>query len=901
MTRHTAIPKDFRDWHTLDTKVILHHFEVDPAKGLDEKEVARRQDVFGFNRIPDHKRTPGIFLLLRQFSSPLVYLLGVAGIVSFILSERVEAGVIIGALFLTVSFGFFQESRATRTIEALKRVVKAQARVIRNGEEDLIEADELVPGDILLVREGDKVPGDARILEAWNLETNEAAITGESITVIKTPERLEAGIPLPDRANMLWMGTIVARGKGRVVVSGTGGSTELGQISKVVQEIEEIRTPLQERISGLARFLTFFVFSLTAGIFLLGIWRGVAAREMFVTSVAVAVAAVPEGLVITLTVILAIGMMRLFKKKALVRDLRSVETLGSATVICTDKTGTLTQGNMKVFDIVTLAESGGRELALKIGLMASDARVENPRDSFKDWRIAGHPTETALLEAALESGLHEDYLKRDEEFIDEIPFESKNQYMATLAKFKEKENILYVKGSIEKVLDASCSLWLGGHIADGVVVGELSPAKARHFYEAHDTLSKEGLRILALGYRILPLDTRLTPLHTKDRTWQILEHPLENLIFVGLVALKDPIRPGVEASLKLVKRAGIRVVMITGDHKLTASAIARELELGADDGRVVEGKDLERMSDEELEKAVSHISVYARISPHDKLRIVHALQARGEVVAMTGDGVNDAPALKKSDIGVAVGSGTDVAKEAADMVILDNNFRTIVRAVKEGRVTFDNLRKVLVYLLADGFTEVVLITGSLLFHLPLPVLAVQILWVNLVEDILPTFALAFEPAEKDVMKISPRKRSEPLLNSDMKFLIGIVGVFTNVFLFSVYLWLYRAYGNSQLDYIRTIIFAGLAFGTLTYVFSIRSLRHPIFHLDFFSNAYLWATVGFGLMLLLIAIYVPFFQNLLHTVALQHMFDWFLIMEIGIFNIAAIELGKWIFIRPKKTV
>ena len=622
-------------------------------------------------------------------------------------------------------------------------------------------------------------------------------------------------------------------------------------------------------------------------------------------SVAVAVAAIPESLVVALTIILTIGMTRLLKKNVLVRKLVSAETLGSTTVICSDKTGTLTEGKMRVVEVFTDDESEKetirdfelKSFALEISVIANEAYIENPREDTLKWKLHGDPTETALFEAAIDAGLGAHIVSRERQVLDEIPFESDQQYMATMvyepnlkSKIRNaKQKTIYYKGAPEKILSA-CS-----YIAD---LG--SPDAKKHLYENHtaklqkkyEDLSKKGLRVLCVAYRNLPDSIALNGHNIQFEKFNQIEDTLKDLVFVGFIALKDPLRESAKDTIRMARNAGIKVVMITGDNIFTARSIAGELGLAVSSSNLIEGKDLRKLSDGDFRKIISKITVYARIMPQDKLRIIDAFQSKGEVVAMTGDGVNDAPALKKADIGVAMGAGTDVAKEVSDIIIMDNNFRTIVQAVEQGRVIFDNLRKVTTYLLADSFTEIILLGGSIIAGFPLPIVAAQILWVNLVEDGLPTFALSYEPKEKDVMNLPPRGRFTPVLDNEMKVIIFIVGIVTDLFLLGVFLWLYNT--TNDIAYARTMTFVALGLNSLVYIFSIKSLRHTIFSINVLNNKYLIGSVIFGFLMLMIAIYVPFFQDILQTVPLT-IKDLGIVALISSLSLVGIEISKAIFI------
>ncbi len=885
--------KFMESWHSLSVRQVLKKLSSS-KNGLSAEEVKKRLAKFGPNALPQKKRFTRLGIFLSQFKSPLIYLLVVAGAISFSLNNAVDAYIIFAAVLITVAFGYAQEQKAESTLEKLEKMVKFKVRVMRGGKEEEVTAAELVRGDIVILASGDRIPADIRIIEARNFEVQEAALTGEAMPIQKNPGKIDAGIPLTGRTDMAFMGTIVSRGRATGVVVETGTKSEFGKIAQSLAEIKEEKTPFQKKISHLARWISLLILGIVSMLFVGGLLRGIEFTEIFAASVAIAVAAIPESLVIAVTVILAIGMLRLLRRKSLVRKLVAAETLGGTTVICSDKTGTLTEGTMKVAEVYVESDDA-RELALRIGMTANEAFVENPKESVTKWNIHGDPTEKALVRAGISAGLADTLIESDKNILDEMPFESENQYMATLfsQQSQKRGNLIYYKGAPEKILGA-CK-----YVHDPEVRGnkkQLYRTKTEKLTKTYEDFSRAGLRVLAVAYRDIPSSVKIGEKDVRLEKLSQLENVLSELVFVGFVALHDPIREGVKSTIQKTREAGIKVVMITGDHKYTALAVARELGIVVNDGKIIEGGELARMDDKTLKKEVSKISVYARILPHDKLRIVEAFQRNGEVVAMTGDGVNDAPALKKADIGIAMGAGTDVAKEASDMIILDNNFKIIVRAVEQGRVIFDNLRKVVTYLLADSFTEIILIGGAIIVGLPLPVLAGQILWVNLVEDGLPSFALAYEPKEKDIMKNPPLGRKAPILDREMKAIIFIVGIVTDLLLLGLFLWLFNATEN--IEYARTMVFTALGVNSLLYIFSIKSLRRSIFRIDLFNNLYLVGAVLFGFAMMMAALYVPFLQGVLRTVPLSPG-DWALIGGLAVIEITGIEIAKKVFIIRRK--
>lgn len=870
------------NWHTLSPEKVFSLLKTSP-KGLERKEVEKRLQKFGPNKLPEEKRLTRLSILLNQFKSPLVYILLFAAAVTFFLKEFVDLGVILAAVVLNAIVGFVQENKAEQTITALKRAVEQKAKVIREGREHEVEMEEVVPGDILLVEAGDKVTADARLFETVNLALVEAALTGESVPSEKTVKILPKGINLADRENMVYQGTTVARGRGRAVVVATGIKTQFGKIALMVKEAVEEKTPLQKQLVHFGRFLTIVLSLACFLILVVGLWEKRPFQQMFTTAVAVAVAAIPEGLLVALTVILAIGMQRILKKKALVRKLVAVETLGGTNVICLDKTGTLTLGKMQVADIWTWdqksasVDSGAKShlSALEIGLLCNNAVIENPEEALENWKILGDPTEQAILTAGYSAGLDKEKLEKEMPRVDEIPFDSETRLMATLHKNRSyKTYMTYTKGAPERILGLSSFVDKNGQKV------RLTEEKKKKISGIHEGLTRKGLRVLGVAYK-------------EAKSEKLEARSLEGLVFAGLIGLKDPLRPEARETVEQCRRAGIRTVIVTGDHKLTTQAIAQEVGLPAKAENILEGEELDRMSNEELRKAAQKVRVYSRVEPRHKLRIIDALQANGDVVAMTGDGVNDAPALKSADIGIALGSGTDVAKAAADLVLLDDNFKTIMAAVREGRVIFENLRKVVLFLLSNSFTEIILIVGSLFLGLPLPLLAAQILWVNLIEDGPPSMALAFEPEEPGIMDNPPRKKEEPILNTEMKVIIFVVGILTDLVLFGLFYWVLTK--TSDLSLARSITFVTLGVDTLVYAFCFKSLKEPLWHEKLLSNKFLNISILIGSLLLIASVNLPFLRFVLRTAPLGS-WGWMLVGLFAILEVVLVETTKGVFRR-----
>ncbi|KKT26744.1 MAG: ATPase [Parcubacteria group bacterium GW2011_GWA2_43_9b] len=860
-------------------------------EGLSAIGAAERLKQSGRNILPQEKPYSKIRLFFSQFNSPLMYILLVTVAISFALKHYSDTIFICVVLLLNTTVGFYQENKANQSLLALKKMVKVRARVLREGNEKEIDSEELVAGDVVILKSGDKVPADGRIIESKGLKVNEASLTGESQAVDKaTGDSLSGKVSLSERTNMVFRGTIVEEGRATVVIVAAGINTQIGEIVSLLKETKARKTPLQKKTSTLSKWLGVFVLLIIAIILVEGYFTEKSFIDVFMASLALAVSAIPEGLIPAITVILVLGLRRIFKQNGLVRKLAATETLGSVTVICTDKTGTLTEGKMQVSHILTstrelmgdnisgLAKgenANGIEshiLALKIATLANDAFVENPDAELQEWVIRGRLTEKALLLAGMQSGLNKKEMEKRYPVLDRISFESEYKFAATYHKKNESQNVIYVVGAPEEIIARCVSLDMDGKKEKlGTVESDKLMAKL-------ETLSQKGLRVLACAHKDYDAQTK----------YKNLTELIKDLSLVGFIALKDPLRLDAKESILTTKKAGIRTVIVTGDHRLTAKAIAEEIGLAAEDEDIIEGKELEFISDDILKEKAEYISVYARVSPRHKLRIVKALQANGEVVAMLGDGVNDAPALKAADIGVAVGSGTDVAKEVADLVLLDDNFKTILKAIEQGRVVFQNIRKVFVYLVADDFSELFLFLASMAMGLPLPLLPAQILWINLVEDGFPSIALTTEQETKGVMEEKPRNPEEPILNKPIKKWMATIFFITGIAAFLAFFIIWKITGDLQKT--RTIVFSLMCVDSLIFAFSVRSFKRTIFRKDIFSNCYLVGGVAIAAILLVGAIYFAPLQKLLATQPLLAS-DWLTIFAISLIEIILIEFSK----------
>jgi Ca2+-transporting ATPase len=805
--------------------------------GLTPKEVLERQKQFGLNQL-EAKEFSALNLFFSQFKSPLIYILVFAGTVTFFLKDFNDTVVIFMAVVLNTALGFYQEFKAQKSLAALRGLLALKAKVIRNSQQQVIDARTLVPGDLVVLGIGDRVPADGVLVEATDLSVNEALLTGESMPVKKT---------LAPKEKRVFMGTIIVTGIAKMTVEKTGMETEMGKIGHTVEKAHEEKTPLQAQLGKLAKTLTVIVGLITAIVFVIGEWRGYEPLEMFTVSVAVAVAAIPEGLAVTLTVILALGMQRILRRKAIVRQLLAAETLGSVSCICADKTGTLTEGQMRVVK----ADSPDEQLLLRTAVLCNDMR---------------DPLEEAMIRWSKENLGEDQVRKLKEEYrrLEEIPFSPETKLIATLnSRIQNQERVLYVSGAPEVVLDKS----------------EINSGKKSIWQKKFEEYGQKGYRLVGFAWKKMA-----------ERPQKINNDDLKGLTWLGVLVYEDPVRQGVKEVLEECQAAGIKVKVITGDYLPTALAVLERLGMDGQE-HALTGDQLAKLSLEGLKKRVGDVVLFARTDPGQKLKIVQALKENGEVVAMMGDGVNDAPALKQADIGVVVNEASDVAKETAEMVLLDSNFETIVKAIEEGRRIFENVKKAIVYLLSDSFCEIILVGGSLALGLPLPVTAAQILWVNLAEDALPAIALAFEPLEKRLMKESPRERETPLFDAEVRLLVILIGIVTDLFLFFIYWWLSQT--SMSFEYLQTFMFVALGIDALFIVFACRSLQTSIFHQPFFSNLALIGAVGIGISLLLLAVYLPGLQALLGTQALG-VREWLLLLGVGVINLAAVEIAKYAF-------
>lgn len=893
-------------WHQMNKEELIETLGSSEKSGLSIDAVNERLAEHGANELAETKKLSPLTIFLNQFKDFMVLVLMGATLISGLLGEYLDAITILAILVLNAVLGFVQEFRAERSLIALKELSAPTAKVIREGKQHSVAAKELVVGDIVLLESGDRVPADIRFLEANNCYVEESALTGESIPVSKHESTLyEAELPLGDQRNIGFMGTLVTRGTGRGVVIRTGMATEMGNIANLIQSTEEMQTPLQHRLEQLGKILIAVAIALTIMVIVAGIMHGQPMYGMFLAGVSLAVAAIPEGLPAIVTVALALGVQRMIKRKAIVRKLPSVETLGCASVICSDKTGTLTQNKMTVttlwlsdrtlnvtgegYEPVGKVYENNQELDIKhdnsikrllqISALCNNARLEKQEAVHRkgkvmveqdEWVLNGDPTEGALTVLASKLGSPVKLLEAQYKRVQEFPFDSERKLMSVVLEH-QGGRIIQVKGAPDVLLE-QCThiLWQGKVVS-------MTPALKTKAQKANEKMAQSALRVLAFAYR---------DLHTQE-TCRDAGDAERNLIFVGLTGMIDPPRAEVKDAIATCRAAGIKTVMITGDHQLTAEAIAASLGIIPRGGETMSGKQLDQLSDEELDQRVENIYVYARVSPEHKLRIVRSLQRKGHVVAMTGDGVNDAPAIKASDIGIAMGiNGTDVSKEASSLILSDDNFSTIVAAIEEGRGIYENIRKFIRYLLASNVGEILVMFLAMMAGLPLPLVPIQILWVNLVTDGLPAMALGVDQSENDLMKHKPRKAKENIFARRLGWKIISRGILIGICTLGAF-WITLQEGD--LVKAQTVAFATLVMAQLIHVFDCRSSR-SIFHRNMFENKYLVLAVVSSLVLMLGVMYIEALQPIFNTVSIG-LREWCLVIVAAAFPTVFFGIGS----------
>lgn len=875
-----------------DIKDIENNLGTSIESGLDESEVKSRLKKWGANIFGQTKKFSKVKIFSSQFKSPLIFILIIAAITTIFLREWLDASIIILAITVNVILGFYQENKAENSLLHLRSYIKERTRIIRNGKEKEIDPSELVAGDLIHLMSGNRVPADARIVFSNNLSVDESILTGESLSVSKSTEVLSEAAPVSDRKNMVFGGTLITNGSGMAIVVLTGNKTEIGKIANLVSETHSEKTPLQKAVSQLAWIIAIGLLGIVIGIFFLGIRRGEPVFDIFLTSIAVMVGAIPEALPIGLTAVLAVGVERLAKKKGIMRNLSAAETLGSTSVIMTDKTGTLTEAKMNLVNIFSkdnlLTEekvysiseriSAQQKNILLLASMNTDVLVENPQDEPEQWIISGNALENNIVKSA---GVHElpvDFERQNGKFKIILPFNSKNKFSVSIGKTnininseqpdRERREVQIILGAPDILLKKS----------------DLNKKEYLELVKKVEQLSYEGKRLLGVAIKETSPSGSLFNLEEID-----------DIKFVGVLAFFDPIRESVKDAITTINNLGVKVVMATGDLRGTAVAVANSLGWDVKDNQVLSGEEIRQMSDDELIKALPLARVFARVTPEDKLRIEQLYKKTGEVVAMTGDGVNDAPSLKAVDIGIAVGSGTDVAKGVADLVLLDDNFETIVSAIEEGKRMLKNIRKIFVYLMSNSLDEVLLIGGSLIVGIPLPLTAIQIIWVNFFTGSIPAIAFAFDDEDK-TKRNNKFMVDKKILNPEVKFLTLGIGVINSILLFGMY-WGLVSLTSFDIESIRAFVFVCFASYILFVAFSLRNLEKSILSYNLFSNKFLVFGIALGMVSLLSTIYIPFLQNIFQVTDIGLVWIFFAAIWVLI-NMVLVETAKWIFYREK---
>ncbi|MBI5644188.1 MAG: cation-translocating P-type ATPase [Deltaproteobacteria bacterium] len=894
------------DWYQKKAIDIIRELGTDPEKGLSSAEADARLKTFGPNRLAEEKKEHPILKFLKQFTEFIILVLIGAAVIAGVLGEWIDALAIMAIVILNGIIGFIQEEKAAKVMEALKKLSAPSSKVLRDGSLSTVPASELVQGDIVVLESGDHVPADLRIVESQFLKVQEAALTGESHAIEKDPAELENTVPLADRTNMAYLGTNIVYGRCKAAVIATGMATEMGKIAKMLQEVKAEPTPLQKRLAEFARLLVYAAGVICAVIFAIGVARGEAILDMFLIAVSLAVAAIPEGLPAVVTIVLALGVQRMVKRHALVRKLPSVETLGSATIVASDKTGTLTQNQMTVRsiylstgDLINVSGTGYGPAgdfrrdsekidpdknpvllqALKAGLFCNTAELKQGEDG--SWAVIGDPTEGALLTLGQKGGLTKEGLAGQFKFIGEVPFDAERKMMTAVYR-DDGLYYAFIKGAPERIVSLCSSV--------------LASSGSRPINEADKgaiTMSSDVFSISALRVLGLAMRTSKEPLPVHNI------HQLEkDLTFIGLVGMIDPPREEVFKAVEKAKSAGIMPIMITGDHKMTAVAIAKELGIFKEGDVAVTGEELDKMTGDEFQRLLPKIKVYARVNPDHKIKVVKAWRGRGEIIAMTGDGVNDAPALKEADIGVAMGiTGTDVTKEASDMVLTDDNFASIVSAVEEGRGIFDNIRRVVHFLLSCNIGEIFVLLIASLTGMPLPLLPVQILWTNLVTDGLPALGLAMEPIDPAVMDRPPRDKAEGIVTNTLIWVMLVQGVFIAACTLGVFtLELY--YFEASIIKAQTMAFTVLVFCQKFHVFNCRSAWDSVFKIGVFSNKTLNMAVLLIFSTQLLLIYIPSLQAIFKVVPLS-LFDWAIVFGASVQPLVLMEAVKALWPSERK--
>lgn len=865
------IDKDIQklSFWALTTEETVKRLATDTKKGLSESEARQRQNVFGKNIIENNEAPPAIKIFLNQLKSPLIFILIIAGVITLFINHLRDAGFIFAAVIVNIALGFYQEYKANKAIAELKTYIRQRARVIRDGKNTEIDAVDLVPGDIINLSQGDRVPADGRLIYCNDVQIDEAILTGESLPIEKQTDQVNINTVLAEQKSMIFAGTLIAQGVATAIVCRTDFSTEIGKIAKLITESKREETPLQGAIRRFSIRAGIFLTTLTIIVFGIGIYIGHSWLEMFLISVAVAVSAIPEGLPIAMTVILAVGVQRMAKRKGVVKKLIAAEALGSTTVILTDKTGTLTIAKMELGKILPTGEKREKEI-LELALTNSNVTIENPEEPPQDWKLSGRTIEVSLVNSAAKYGIDFNN-KIKEKVLEYLPFNAVNKFSASLIE-NNNERYLILLGAPDILIEQSALK-----------------------YEEKESLLQTINELAESGELIMGVATKKVGRASNSLLSKNLK--IEGLSLEGLITLRDPVRPGIKNAIKKVEDAGVRTIIMTGDHRGTAIAVAREVGMKVEKTEILDASELRSLSEEDLKMKLPTLKIISRVSPADKLKMVIAFQNSGEVVAMTGDGINDAPSIKRADVGISMGSGTEVTRDVADLVLLDDNFETIAAAIEEGRQILNNTRKTLVYLLSNALDALVLIGGSVLGEIALPLNALQILWVNFFSDSFPAIAFAFEKdGHGSLVHKKPTNKSE-LFTPLMSYLILFIGISTSMLLLILY-WILLKIGVSE-EIARTFIFMSFGTHTLFLALSVRSLGKSIFSYPFFSNKYLLVGVAIGLLLMVGAVYVPFLQPIFETAHLSP--PWIAgVVGIGLLNILMIEVGKWVFRRKQNS-
>ncbi|MFN3533010.1 MAG: cation-translocating P-type ATPase [Candidatus Brocadia sp.] len=907
-------------WHTMPIDEVIRRLDTNPDTGLSNTEADNRLKKYGYNQLEEKEGVSPLLLFLGQFNNFIVWVLIGAAIISGALEEWVDALAIIAIVVINAIIGFIQEYRAEKSLAALQKMSAPFSKVMRNGELHSIPSREIVPGDVVLLEAGDYVPADGRLCSSFSLNTQEASLTGESTPVSKSTEPLpNPSLLIGDRKNMVLMGTSVTNGKGTCVVVTTGMHTELGKIAGLIQEAGKEETPLQRKLEAFGKKLVYLCLGIVTLVFLLELWRKDPLLEAFLISVSLAVAAIPEGLPAIVTIALALGVQRMVKRHVLIRKLPSVETLGCATVICTDKTGTLTQNEMtvrkmftngKIIDIsgtgyapkgnftfnnMPLSEIDKRMVTfvLGIGVLCNNAHLKRDNNT---WKVIGDPTEGAILSAAAKAGIWKENLQKKFPLASEIPFDSDRKKMSTIRKTPHSVLLVCEKGAADVIVKDCTKIYIDGKLRD------LTEDDVQVILDENNKMAGAALRVLGVAFKLSDREiTNPTPADVE-----------KDMVFAGLLAMIDPPRPEVKDAVAICHKAGIKTVMITGDHKNTARAIGEELGFLSNDLKAIDGVELDTLPDEILEKEVSNIAVYARVSAEHKLRIVKAWKKQGEVVAMTGDGVNDAPAVKEASIGISMGiTGTDVTKEASDMIITDDNFASIEAAVEEGRGIYDNIKKSIHYLLSCNTGEILTMLFASIFNLPLPLFPIQILWINIATDGLPALALGVDPVDPDIMKKPARRSTEQIIDKNLGALIIFQGFFIALSTLMAYVYVLYYGSSAILDYLnfwltseatppalsgdielaRTVAFCVMVISQLFHSFNCRNINRSLFEIGVFSNKKLLLATGISLTMQFAIIYTPFFENVFRVRPLGFS-DWIVVFGFSSLTFIVMEVIKF---------